>query len=41
VSMVIHRDFVKKRLVELLKQSILDSLPEKIKKNKPRNIIEI
>ncbi len=41
VSMVTHRDFVKKRLVELLKQSILDSLPEKIKKNKPRNIIDI
>ncbi len=41
VSMITHRDFVKKRLVELLKQSILDSLPEKIKKNKPRNTIDI
>jgi len=41
VSMVIHRDFVKKRLVELLKHSILDSLPEKIKKNKARNIIAL
>ena len=41
VSMVTHRDFVKKRLVELLKRSILDSLPEKIKKNKPQNIVAI
>jgi len=41
VSIVLHRDFVKKRLVELLKQSILDSLPEKIKKNKSRNVIAI
>ena len=41
VSIVLHRDFVKKRLVELLKQSILDSLPEKIKMNKPRNIIAV
>ncbi|HMU09463.1 MAG TPA: hydrogen peroxide-inducible genes activator [Ferruginibacter sp.] len=41
VSMVTHRDFVKKRLVELLKRSILDSLPEKIKKNKPRNVVAI
>ena len=41
VSIVLHRDFVKKRLVELLKQSILDSLPEKIKMNKPRNVVAI
>jgi len=41
VSIVLHRDFVKKRLVELLKQSILDSLPEKIKKNRSRNVIAI
>ncbi len=41
VSMVTHRDFVKKRLVELLKHSILDSLPGKIKKNKPRNVVAI
>lgn len=41
VSMITHRDFVKKRLVELLQRSVLDSLPEKIKKNKPRNIVAI
>jgi LysR family hydrogen peroxide-inducible transcriptional activator len=41
VSMVIHRDFVKKRLVELLKEAILDSIPEKIKLNKSQNTIPI
>jgi LysR family hydrogen peroxide-inducible transcriptional activator len=41
VSMVTHRDFVKKRLIELLKQAILDSLPAKIKNNKPKNVISI
>ena len=41
VSIVIHRDFVKKRLVELLKEAILDSIPEKIKLNKSQNTIAI
>jgi len=41
VSLVIHRDFVKKRLVELLKQSIMDCIPEKIKKNKPQHVVPI
>ena len=41
VSMVMHRDFVKKRLVELLQQTILNSIPEKVKMNKPQNIISI
>ena len=41
VSLVIHRDFVKKRLVDLLKQSILEALPEKIKRNTSRNIIPL
>ena len=41
VSMVMHRDFVKKRLVELLQQTILNSIPEKVKMNKPQNIIGI
>lgn len=34
VSLVVHRDFVKKRLVELFKQEIIASIPEKIKKNR-------
>ena len=41
VSIVVHRDFVKKRLVEALKQSILISLPEKIKKNKKTLIVPV
>lgn len=34
VSLIVHRDFVKKRLVELFKQEIIASIPEKIKKNR-------
>jgi LysR family hydrogen peroxide-inducible transcriptional activator len=34
VSLVVHRDFVKKKLVEIFKQEIIASIPEKIKKNK-------
>ena len=41
VSIAVHRDFVKKRLVEALKQSVLASLPEKIKKNKKTLIVPV
>lgn len=41
VSLVIHRDFVKKRLVEVLEAEILKSLPEKITSNTPSNIVPI
>ena len=41
VSMVTHRDFVKKRMIGLLRQSILDALPAKIKNNKPKNVISL
>lgn len=34
VSIVVHRDFVKKRLVEIFKHEILASIPDNIKKNK-------
>ncbi len=34
VSLVVHRDFVKKKLVEIFKKEILASIPEKIRKNK-------
>ena len=30
----VHRDFVKKKLVEIFKKEIIASIPEKIKKNK-------
>lgn len=34
VSLVVHRDFVKKKLVEIFKKEIIASIPEKIKKNR-------
>ncbi len=41
VSIVTHRDFVKKRLVDILKKSILASLPDKLKKNKKTGMVPI
>jgi LysR family hydrogen peroxide-inducible transcriptional activator len=41
VSIAVHRDYIKKRLIDALKRVIMDSLPEKIRKNKASNIIPI
>ena len=41
VSVVVHRDFVKKRLVEMLKQQIIESIPEKIRKNKNSLVVPV
>jgi LysR family hydrogen peroxide-inducible transcriptional activator len=41
VSLVMHRTFVKRRLLDALKQQILLAVPEKIKKNKKHTIIPI
>jgi LysR family transcriptional regulator, hydrogen peroxide-inducible genes activator len=41
VSLVVHRDFVKKRLIEMLKQHIIEAVPLKIRKNKNRLIVPI
>lgn len=41
VSVVVYRDYVKKKLVELLKKEILQTIPEKIKKNKARNVVQV
>jgi len=41
VSLVMHRDFVKKRLIELLKKEIIMAVPEKIRKNKHSNVVPI
>ena len=41
VSLVVHRDFVKQRLVQALYQEILRSIPEKIKLNKNLNVVPI
>lgn len=34
VSLVVHRDFVKKKLVEIFKEEVIASIPDEIKKNK-------
>lgn len=41
VSIVFHRDFVKKRLIEALKDEIIASIPEKIKKNNDLHIVPV
>lgn len=41
VSLVVHRDFVKKKLVEIFRQEIIGSIPEKIKKNKGSMVVPI
>ena len=41
VSLVMHRNFVKRRLVEALKQQIIVTIPEKIKKNKKALVVPV
>lgn len=41
VSLVVHRDFVKKRLIDILKNEIIAAVPDEIKKNKAVNILPI
>jgi LysR family hydrogen peroxide-inducible transcriptional activator len=41
VSLVVHRDFAKKRLVEMLRQQIVETLPEKIRKNKNTVVVPV
>jgi len=41
VSLVVHRDFVKKRLIDVLRKEILSTVPEKIRKNKTLNIVPV
>ncbi|HXB10211.1 MAG TPA: LysR substrate-binding domain-containing protein [Puia sp.] len=41
VSLVVHRDFVKQRLINVLHQEILRSVPEKLRQNKNHNLIPI
>lgn len=41
VSIVVHRDFVKKRLIDILREEIVSAVPEKIKKNKQHNVVPI
>jgi LysR family transcriptional regulator, hydrogen peroxide-inducible genes activator len=41
VSLVVKRDFVKERLVQILKEEIMKSIPDKIKKNKEAYIVPL
>jgi LysR family hydrogen peroxide-inducible transcriptional activator len=41
VSMVVRRDFVKERLVKILKDEILQCTPDKVKKNKEAYIVPL
>ncbi len=41
VSLVVHRNFVKKRLIDVLREEILLTVPEKIRKNKTPNIVPV
>jgi LysR family hydrogen peroxide-inducible transcriptional activator len=41
VSLVVHRDFVKQRLVQALKQEIIDAIPEKVRGNKNQYVVPI
>ena len=41
VSIVVHRDFVKKRLIEALKEEIILAVPENIRKNKSANVVPV
>jgi LysR family hydrogen peroxide-inducible transcriptional activator len=41
VSIAFHRDFVKKRLIEMLRQEIIASIPTKIRKNKNALVVPV
>jgi LysR family transcriptional regulator, hydrogen peroxide-inducible genes activator len=41
VSMVLRRDFVKERLVKILKDEILSSIPDKVRKNKEAYVVPL
>ena len=41
ISLVTHRAFVKKRLIQVLKEEVMSNLPEQLLKNKPKQVIEL
>ncbi len=41
VSIVVHRDFLKKRMIEALKEEIILAVPENIRKNKSANVVPV
>ena len=40
ISIITHREFIKERLVDVLKNSILESIPAEMKKQKQKNVLE-
>lgn len=41
VSVVVHRDFVKKRLIEVLKEAIIAAVPDKVRKNRSLKVVPV
>jgi len=41
VSLVVHRDFVKQRLVQALREEIIKSVPDKVRQNKNQHVVPI
>jgi len=41
VSLVVHRDFVKQRLIDVLRQEIVRAVPEKLRQNKNLHVVPI
>ena len=41
VSLITHRNYVKHRLLKALKETIVNSIPDKIKGNKKKNIVPV
>ncbi|MEO5946044.1 MAG: hydrogen peroxide-inducible genes activator [Chitinophagaceae bacterium] len=41
VSFVVHRDILKKRIIDLVKEEIINTLPKKLNSNKKKNVIPI
>lgn len=41
VSLVVHRDLVMQRLIDVMKQEILATVPEKVRKNKSQYIVPV
>jgi len=41
VSLVTHRDYIKKKLIDVLKEEIIAILPPKLVLNKNKNLVKI
>lgn len=41
VSLVVHRDFIKKKLLDILKKEIIAAVPEKVKKNQHQHVVPV